>query len=87
MLDVTDGQHAVNVAELEMTSRHHQLTSQLANANEHIQRASVVTIETQIAANKASDVFAREHCFSNVLIIINITSCSCQFVILAHLPS
>jgi len=39
---------------IEMTSRHHQLVSQLAKANEEVQRASVVTMETQIAANKAS---------------------------------
>jgi len=51
---VAEGRRALNVAEMEMMSRHHQLTSQLAKANEQVQRATVVTVETQIAANKVS---------------------------------
>ena len=53
---------ALNVAAAELTSRHHQLVSKLAKANEDVQRASVVVVETQLAANKASH--ARVHRYS-----------------------
>jgi len=49
-----EGRRALNVAATEMTSRHHRLISQLAKANEDVRRASVVAMETQLAANKAS---------------------------------
>jgi len=62
VFDVVDGRRMLSVAELEMTSRHHQLISELAKANESIQRASVVTIETQIAANKECRVFNNNNC-------------------------
>jgi len=59
-VDVVDGLcRSVNVDELEMASRHHQLVSLLATANENVQRASVVTTETLIAANKASVCVSR----------------------------
>ena len=62
-------QRSVNVAELEMASRHHQLISHVAKANEDVQRASVVTMETQIVANKAShrNTILIPHFSSNVL--------------------
>ena len=65
VFNVVDGRRALSVAELQMTSRHHQLITELAKANEDIQRASVVTIETQIAANKESCVLAQGHFYTH----------------------
>lgn len=89
MFDIVDGRRTLNVAELEMTSRHHQLISQLAKANEHIQRASVVTIETQLAANKESHMFlfALEYFLANVLITTVIGLCIRPLVSLMQVPS
>jgi len=63
-------QRALHVAETETMSRHLQLISQLARANEHVQRASVVALETQVAASKARNYHTSLFCSVLCFIVI-----------------